>query len=267
MLERNTGVFVCVSSAGAAPYMGAYEVFKTAQVELARTLDAELGGTGVIAFTIGPGLVRTPGAEAGIAQLAPLYGKTVAEFYAMSEAHILSVEAAGAGFAAAIALASRFRGQEIGSIQALATAGIHLPEKEQKTAATAPTETETGEMLALCREVHATLAEQSEGWRKRPFFERQWVFRDFKQNAGMPVEQWLELLGRLEGCLEARDFTALAALHAPVDQLAGYYAHLQQVAAGYEKDPKKLEEQLHIVRGWQDAAHRLGAWLETSFSA
>lgn len=32
MIKRNHGVFVCVSSSGAAPFMGAYEVFKTAQV-------------------------------------------------------------------------------------------------------------------------------------------------------------------------------------------------------------------------------------------
>jgi NAD(P)-dependent dehydrogenase (short-subunit alcohol dehydrogenase family) len=37
MLERKHGVSVCVSSSGASPYMGAYEVFKTAQVELSHT--------------------------------------------------------------------------------------------------------------------------------------------------------------------------------------------------------------------------------------
>ena len=47
MIERKHGVFVCVSSSGAAPYMGAYEVFKTAQGELAATIVAEVEGTGV----------------------------------------------------------------------------------------------------------------------------------------------------------------------------------------------------------------------------
>jgi NAD(P)-dependent dehydrogenase (short-subunit alcohol dehydrogenase family) len=47
MLERNHGLFVCVSSVGAA-YMGAYETFKAAQVHLANTLDAELEGTDAI---------------------------------------------------------------------------------------------------------------------------------------------------------------------------------------------------------------------------
>jgi NADP-dependent 3-hydroxy acid dehydrogenase YdfG len=38
MLKRNSGIIVMVPSSGAAPYMGAYEVFKTSQVELANTL-------------------------------------------------------------------------------------------------------------------------------------------------------------------------------------------------------------------------------------
>jgi len=76
MIERDYGVFLCVSSVGGA-YMGAYEIFKAAQVDLACTLDAELESTHVIPLTIGPGLVYTPGALAGIKEVAPMYGKTV----------------------------------------------------------------------------------------------------------------------------------------------------------------------------------------------
>ncbi len=38
--------------------MAAYESMKAAQVQLANTLAAELEGSGVFAFTIGPGFVR-----------------------------------------------------------------------------------------------------------------------------------------------------------------------------------------------------------------
>jgi NAD(P)-dependent dehydrogenase (short-subunit alcohol dehydrogenase family) len=58
MINRNHGVFACVSSTGTA-FLGGYETFKAAQVHLANTLDAELEGINVIAYTIGPGLVRT----------------------------------------------------------------------------------------------------------------------------------------------------------------------------------------------------------------
>ncbi len=49
MLERDSGVIVCVSSVGEA-YMGAYKSFKAAQAHLARILDAELEKTVVITF-------------------------------------------------------------------------------------------------------------------------------------------------------------------------------------------------------------------------
>lgn len=253
MLRRGHGVFVCVASSGAAPYMGPYEVIKTAQVELANTLAAELEETGVITFTIGPGLVHTPGAEGTIPKIAALYGKTVDEFYDLSKAHIISAEAAGAGFAAAIAMASQWRGQEIGSVQALRAAGIEW--EAPAVAAAGLSQARCAEALALCREVRTTLAEQSAGWRERPLFERQWVVRDFRKHAGMPVEQWLEQLERLEAALDACDAAGVAALRAPVGQLAAYYSHTLEVARGYlAKEPEKLAESERAVGAWHAAA-------------
>jgi NAD(P)-dependent dehydrogenase (short-subunit alcohol dehydrogenase family) len=258
MIARDAGIFVCVSSVGEA-YMGAYESLKAAQVHLAQTLDAELEGTNVVAFTVGPGLVRTPGAEAGIEKLAPLYGKTVEEFYAMSAEHIISVEAAGAGFAAAVALAPRFRGLEIGSRQALISAGIDLPE-DGEAFAVVLNGGQMAEALALCREARATLAEQSAGWAERPLFERQWMVRDFKKHAGLTIEQWLETLKRLESTLEIGEGAA-SGEHVPLDQLAGFYTHLQELAAGYEKDAEKRAEQEAIIAGWRETVERLAILL------
>jgi NAD(P)-dependent dehydrogenase (short-subunit alcohol dehydrogenase family) len=260
MIERDYGVFVCVSSVGEA-YMGAYESLKAAQVHLSQTLDAELKGTGVIAFTIGPGIVRTPGAEAGIAALAPLYGKTVEEFYAMSQDHLISVEAAGAGFAAAIAQADRYRGDEVGSVQALQAAGISLTDQALETKALDLDDEERSLALALCRQVRTTLAEQADGWEQRSLFERQWVIRDFRKHAGRTVDQWLAELDRLTRSLAQSDLTAVASQHVPLDALARYYEHLQELAASYEKDPEKRQEQLEIIRGWQQTAERLGTFL------
>ncbi|MGQ9682791.1 MAG: SDR family oxidoreductase [Anaerolineae bacterium] len=264
MLRRRRGVFVCVASSGAAPFMGPYEVCKTAQVELANTLAAELEGTGVIAFTIGPGLVATPGAQESIQRIAPLYGKTVAEFLEMSKDHIISVEEAGAGFAAAVALAEQFAGQEIGSPQALVAAGITFGKAAAATVPQGLSKEETAEALDLCREVRGTLAEQAEGWGKRPLFERQWVQRDFRKYAGRSVDQWLELLGRLEAALAARDAAAIAALDAPVAQLAAYYEHLLQVLRGWEKDPAKLQQGEQALQQWRETAARLADLLAHS---
>ncbi|MDF1500974.1 MAG: SDR family oxidoreductase [Anaerolineales bacterium] len=253
MIERNAGVFVCISSVGQA-YMGAYECFKAAQVHLADTLDAELQETGVYAFTIGPGLVRTPGAVAGIEALAPLYGKSVEEFFAMSEDQILSAEAAGAAYAAAVVNAEKFRGQEIGSRQALIEAGITLEGASSSTIQ--HREQDRQRAIELIRSIHTTLAEQADGWRERPLFERQWMFRDFKKNAGMPVEGWLKALEHSESRLAAEDQPGNQTA-VPLQQLADYYENMKKLARGYEKDPKKLEDNLVVIDEWRNEVQNL----------
>ena len=106
---------------------------------------------------------------------------------------------------------------------------------------------------ALCEAVRVTLKEQSDGWKNRSLFERQWVIRDFKKTAGMPAEEWLSKLEQLRDTL--RGDGAITSL--PLDKLAGYYEHLAELAAGYEKDQAKLEENLRHVYGWRDEVQRL----------
>lgn len=255
MIERDSGVFVCVSSVGQA-CMGAYECFKAAQVHLAETLAAELEGTGVAAFTIAPGLVRTPGALAGIRQLAPLYGMSEEEFFALSEGQVLSAEAAGAGFAAAVVLAERYHGQEISAVMALQDAGFSLSSGKQPGRISL-----TGEQIkkaqALTRSVRKTLAEQSQGWQERGLFECQWMLRDFRKNAGMPVERWLESLGALEKALEKTEVKLGPADLPPLDALAGYYRRLKGLAAGYARTPEERTEHQEIITDWEEDVREL----------
>jgi NAD(P)-dependent dehydrogenase (short-subunit alcohol dehydrogenase family) len=103
MIRSRHGTFVCVSSSGAAPFMGAYEVFKTSQVELSNTISAEVEGTGVNAFTIGPGIVPTPGFLDGGSQVASFMGLTTEELLNMNRAAQLTIEEAGVGFAGSVA--------------------------------------------------------------------------------------------------------------------------------------------------------------------
>lgn len=256
MLQRNRGVFICVSSVG-GPYMGPYEVLKTAQVDLARTLDAELEGTNVIAFTIGPGVVKTPGFLAALPQVAKLYGKSPDEFIEMSKEHLLSAEAAGAGFAAAAALAERFRGLEIGSKQALLAAEISIPGLPEPPPLRALSEADWAEAHALATKVRQTLLEQYQGWQQRPIFERQWMLRDFKRFTGATVDDWLKALEELEGGLARRSLAALSAPPVSPARIAAYHRHMQEMLAGYEKNPQKLAEHLQILKGWEAEADRL----------
>lgn len=246
MLERKHGVFVCVSSKGTA-FMGSYETFKAAQLHLGDTLDAELEGTSVIAYTIGPGLVPTETATKAIAQLAPQMGMTAEALFEMNRAVVLSVEEAGAGFAASVVFAEKFRGQETSSIQALKAADINfgVAVADEKPAEISVEEWEKAQ--ALCEAVYRTLKEQSDGWKNRSLFERQWVIRDFKKTAGMPAQEWLDVLRQLQDDLEHGILS-----HPPLEKLARYYEHLAELAKGYEKDPLKLQDNLRIVYGWRD---------------
>jgi hypothetical protein len=177
----------------------------------------------------------------------------------MNKNMVLSPEEAGAGFAVSVVFAEKFRGQEISSIQALKAADINFGADEAQI--TAPAKGDAGlypRALELCRAVLHTLTEQSEGWKQRSLFERQWVIRDFKKTAGKPVEEWLEALKSLEKALE----TGAAITPLPLDKLARYYIHLAELAKGYEKNPAKLEENLRHVYGWKDEVDKLQEALE-----
>ncbi len=252
MIKRNHGTFACVSSTGTA-FLGGYETFKAAQVHLANTLDAELEGTNVIAYTIGPGLVPTETASKAVAQLAPQMGMSVEQFFEMNKGAVLSVEEAGAGFAASVLFAEKFRGQEISSIQALKAANINFGASETENESAIMNAEKRNQAQALCEAVYVTLKEQSEGWKTRSLFERQWVIRDFKKTAGMPVEEWLMTLEHLEEGLQAGSSVTCPLL----DKLAGYYQHLADLAKGYEKDRIKLQENLKHVDGWRDEVLQL----------
>ncbi|MGA2680788.1 MAG: SDR family oxidoreductase [Candidatus Bathyarchaeia archaeon] len=256
MIERKHGVFVCVSSSGAAPFMGPYEVFKTAQVELANTVAAEVEGTGVYAFTIGPGISRTPGFIEGGRKVAAFMGMSLDELFELNKNAQISPEAAGAGFAIAIALAKRYHGQETSSIQVLREAEIPVTEQEtsqeqeQKSPKDAqyikPIENRT--ISELYKMVSKTYSEQSEGWKKRNLFERQWVARDFKKNTGLSIDEMFATIKALGDDLKAKNSTTEYV--EPLKLLAAYYEHQQEQLKGFEKDPKKLQENLRIIDCW-----------------
>lgn len=248
LLRQNSGAMVFVSSSGAAPYLGGYEVFKTAQVELANTLAAELEQTGVHCFTIGPGIVKTDTASRAIDLAAPLYGMTVEQFYAMNADKLLSSEAAGAGFAAAVAMAERYRGTEIGSIQALMDCGINLAD-DRALASTTAGHLEAGERAAaLLSAVRQTLAAQVAGWYQRNIFERQWMLRDFRKHNGVAPEVFLQQLELMQTDLQSGRLQSTSSVH--VQKLAAYYRRMLEMMRGYQKDPVKVKEQTEIINGW-----------------
>jgi len=252
MLIQNAGVIINVSSTGTA-YMGAYETFKSAQVHLTETLDAELTDSAVIAITIAPGLVLTDTATEAIEELAPKLGLSLENFYEVNQQAILSIEEAGAGFAAAVVLADRFRGQDISARQALLAAGYQPSDTDLSN----KEKTLTGEKrqiaLQLAESIFKTFSEQTDAWNQRSLFERQWMLRDFRKNAGIPVESWRGKISHLINCLRADQPIPFV----PLQKLSEYYRHLEDLAKGYTKDPEKLKENLKHIQNWRSEVEHL----------
>lgn len=251
MISRNSGVIAFVPSSGAAPYMGAYEVFKTAQVELCNTLVGELENTNIITFSIGPGLVKTETALEGIKTVAGLMGISMEEFFQMNDKHMLSVESAGAGFAASIVNASKYNGQEIGSIQALMDANIIISENNEYEAIELSDDEKTKIINTLSR-ITKTYNEQYSGWLKRNVFERQWVLRDFKKETGLSTEQMKDEINNISLVIQEDNWGYLRDHLIIFKKLQGYYKHQLKLLSGYEKDVKKLEENKQIINEWID---------------
>jgi NAD(P)-dependent dehydrogenase (short-subunit alcohol dehydrogenase family) len=255
MLERNTGVIAFVPSSGAAPYMGAYEVFKTSQVELSNTLSGELEGTGVITYSIGPGIVKTDTAQKAISEVAPLYGKSEAEFYKMSEHVLLTADEAGAGFAASVALANNYSGLEISSSQALTDIGVTFQDKNDNTRILL----QTGDcrpVLEVLYEIRQTFSGQVDGWKSRSVFERQWVLRDFKKYTGAAPEYFIDKLKEFYERAQNNELSKSALKELPVDKIALYYKHQIDLLKSYEKNPEKVKEYSQLMENWIDSIER-----------
>jgi NAD(P)-dependent dehydrogenase (short-subunit alcohol dehydrogenase family) len=249
MKKRNQGTIVFVPSSGAAPYMGAYEVFKTAQVELCNTLAGELEGTEIVTYSVGPGLVKTETAQRGIEVVARRMGISTEEFYQMNESKMLDAESAGTGFAISVALAAQYNGQEIGSIQALIDAKVFAGQTEEK----APLELDEkrqNELKAAMSRIIKTYHEQYDGWLKRNVFERQWILRDFKKTVGMPVDDMKKKTELMSYDLQQNDLWRLRVFKSDLKRLKTYYERQYMLLQGYEKNPQKLRENSDIIISW-----------------
>ncbi|MDQ0091432.1 NAD(P)-dependent dehydrogenase (short-subunit alcohol dehydrogenase family) [Paenibacillus anaericanus] len=249
MLKRNAGVIVFVPSSGAAPYMGAYEVFKTAQVELCNTLAGEMEDTNIITYAIGPGLVKTKTAQKGIETIARLMNMSTEEFYRDNEGQILDAEAAGTGFAISVALAKQYNGQEIGSIQALMDGGVYTQNTIDRSTLMLNEEQREEYKLRLGKIVE-TYTEQYKGWFKRNIFERQWVLRDFKKTTGMSVDEMKSVLLQLSMAIEKEDYSTIDDYKGQLYKLKIYYEKQHKLLQGYEKDPQKLQENSGFIISW-----------------
>ncbi len=244
MKQRNEGIIVFVPSSGAAPYMGAYEVFKTAQVELCNTLSGELENTNIYTYSIGPGLVKTATAMSSIEIVANKMGITTDEFYTMNNNHILGVEEAGCGFAISVLHAEKYNGQEVGSIQAL------IDSKLLHNITTETYNALSDKQLSMINKMITVYEEQYLGWMARNVFERQWILRDFKKVVGVSAEQFKSDMDYLKEELEQRSTINFSHYKEHFEKLKLYFQRQHKLLQGFEKNTDKLKENSDIIMAW-----------------
>lgn len=247
MKHKNSGTIVFVPSSGAAPFMGAYEVFKTAQVELCNTLFGELENTNISVYSVGPGLVKTETAMKGIEIFSSRMGMTKEDVYQMNESHILGAEEAGTGFALSVLMADRYDGQEIGSIQVLIDSGLLLPSDKENSESK-----DYQKMIPLVLNVIKVYKEQYSGWMERNVFERQWVLRDFKKTVGCSADQFLEIMKRIESIVLDNKDQGISSYSSDLEKLMKYYQRQYKLLQGFEKNPDKLKEYSKTLQHYID---------------
>lgn len=249
MKRHNKGTIVFVPSSGAAPYMGAYEVFKTSQVELCNTLAGELEDTGVVTYSIGPGLVKTETAQRGIEIVAGRMKMSTDAFYKMNEDKMLDAESAGTGFAISVALAEKYNGQEIGSIQVLIDAMVFADNADENRQLELDAK-QSDELKMTMNSIIKTYHEQYDGWQKRNVFERQWVLRDFKKTVGMSVDDMHSRMNVISNGLQQNELFRIGEFKSELKLLKTYYERQYMLLQGFERDPRKLKENSDIIISW-----------------
>lgn len=245
MRERNSGCIVFVSSSGAAPYLGAYEIYKTAQVEFCNALSMELEGTHVYTYTIAPGLVKTETAARSIETVAKAMGISTNEFYHQNEDHIIDVHDAGIGFAISVLKASEYHGQEISSIQAL----NEFHSSPALISSSCDKEDNELPSVELLEKIINTFIIQYNGWQSRNIFERQWVLRDFKKYMGVPAETVKKEFDRIHKEIESG--IGLRNISQKLfEKLLYYWKHQLKLLRGFEKDERKFIEYSQAISEW-----------------
>jgi hypothetical protein len=100
----------------------------------------------------------------------------------------------------------------------------------------------------LYQTVLKTFTEQSNGWKKRNMFVKQWVFQDFTKITDMSVDEMLAALKSLGDKLEQHASTAQ--FIRPMNLLAGYYEHQLNELKGMQKMSRRQTKNIETIACW-----------------
>lgn len=194
---RNTnGIIVFNQSASVMPYMSAYEIFKSAQVELCSTLSEENTESNIVFYSIAPGFVKTDTAIKAVEIVASSMGITVEDFYKSQEDYIVDAEIAGVGYAVSVVNARQYHGKETMSYQVLVDSGL-MSNNAEKINHT-QRQVDYDKLLLLFTSIADVFYDQYQSWQRKNLFQKQFILSDFKKQMGLPAESFKKQLEALQ---------------------------------------------------------------------
>lgn len=246
---RDTGgIIVFVPSAAPTPYMSAYEIFKTAQVEFCNTLCEEIDGTGIITYSIAPGFVKTDTAVKAVEIVATSLGITTEDFYKSLEELITDAEIAGVGYAVSVVNAKQYNGKEIMSYQVLLESGLISGDKVKSSGT--QTQVDFDNLLYLFTSIADVFFDQYQNWQKKKLFQKQFILSDFKKQMGLSADSFKIQIEALQDQIHNNEWGNFLDSKKMFIKWRCFYEHQIKLLQGYEKNAAQLASDTKLLNSW-----------------
>jgi NAD(P)-dependent dehydrogenase (short-subunit alcohol dehydrogenase family) len=250
-MKNTGGVIVFIPSAATTPYMSAYEIFKSAQVELCNTLSEEISKDNIFTYSVAPGFVKTDTAVKAVEIVSSSMGITTTEFFNLHNEYILDVELAGAGYAVSVVNAEKYNRQMTSSYQVLVDEGLII-NKESIQDSAQLTLADYDRLTVLFISMADIFFDQYQGWQRKKLFQKQFIFSDFKKQMGLPAESFKKQLETLQSQIRNNEWDSFLSSKGMFVRWKDYYIHQKKLLEGYEKNMAQLADDTKLLNAWID---------------
>ena len=249
-MKNTGGIIAFIPSAAVTPYMAAYEIFKSAQVELCNTLFEEVSETKIMTYSIAPGFVKTDTAISAVEIVASSLEITTDDFYKSLEEVILDVELAGVGYAVSVVNAKKYNGQMTSSYQVLLDAGLILDKAVKQDHR--QIQVDYDRLTSLFTSIANIFFDQYQSWQKKKLFQKQFILADFKKQMGLSADSFKKQLEALQNESQNHQWDNFLNSKEMFKKLQRFYQHQKDLLQGYEKNPEQLANDTKLLNSWID---------------
>ncbi len=246
---KKTGGIIVFNPSNPGAYMSAYEIFKTAQMELCNALAEEITDTPIITYGITPGFVKTETCLKAVGIVASSMGITADEFSETLNDVAVDVEIAGTGYAVSVVNAQKYSGSMTSSYQALMDAGLIEGKAE---AGSKPAGADYAQMLSLFTASAEIFYEQYQEWQKKNLFQKKFVLNSFRKSTGFSADIFKSKLENLQSEAQNGNWANAAIAKSLFEKLKRFFEQTIKMLAGYEKDPVQLKSDTELLNSWID---------------